>query len=99
MKQIKRRKFIQNLVWITGGLLTVGQLPARAFISNGKKIKGRILANGKPVKDVVVSDGYSVVVTDKKGKYEIDPHVAATNIFISTPAGYEFIQQQNIARH
>lgn len=93
-----RRKFIQNLMVVTGGLLTAGSLPAQLG-ATGKKIKGRILSNGKGVGGVVVSDGYSVVMTRSNGKYEFALHAAATAVFISTPAGYAFKNKNGISRH
>lgn len=95
---MKRRLFIQNISWLTGSMITACQFPAETF-DTGKKIKGQVAANGKGIKDVVISDGYSVITTDAKGRYELQPHPAAKNIFISTPSGYEFKNQNGIARH
>jgi hypothetical protein len=94
-----RRKFIQQTAWITGGLLLAGSLPASAFTGKGKNIKGKVTAKGKGIGGVVVSDGYNVVVTNSNGKYEFEPHPDAVSVFISTPAGYEFLQQKGVARH
>lgn len=95
---MKRRRFIQNISLLAGGLVTAGQFPASAFEIT-KKIKGKVLSDGKGVKGVVVSDGYTVIATDNKGKYEFEPHAAATNIFISTPSGYAFKTENGISRH
>ena len=97
---MKRRKFIQNAIAFTGGIITLGYLPANANNTReAKKLKGRVLAKGKGVKGVVVSDGYNVEMTDDDGKYDFDPHPDARAIFISTPAGYAFKNQNGIARH
>lgn len=96
---MQRRRFIQNIIWLTGGLFAASHLQVAAAIRKGKKIKGQVLSNGKGVKGVVVSDGYTVIITDKKGRYELEPNPAAINIFISTPAGYAFSNEQGIARH
>lgn len=96
---MQRRKFIQRTAWVTGGLLIAGKLPARVFTGNLQKIKGRITSGGRGLKAVVVSDGYSVVITDDNGRYQFDPHPDAIAIFFSTPAGYEFIQEKGITRH
>ena len=96
---MKRRIFIQNMTLLTGGLLTACHAPAGTFEPVKKKIKGRVLSNGAGIKNVIVSDGYTVIATDNKGKYELEPHAAATNIFISTPSGYEFKNENGIARH
>lgn len=87
------------MAWLTGGVLVAGQLPASLITGQRKKLKGRVLAKGKGIKGVVVSDGYTVMATDNNGRYEFDPHPAATAIFISTPAGYAFNQEDGIARH
>ncbi len=96
---MQRRKFIQNIAWLTGGLVAGSYIPAKAFVEKGNKIKGYVLSGGKGVRNVVVSDGYNVVETNKKGKYEFEPHPEAVAIFISTPSGYAFKNENGIARH
>ncbi len=97
---MKRRIFIQNISWLTGGLLTACHVRADGeLFESGKKIRGTVRAAGKGLKDVVVSDGYSVILTDSKGRYELETHAAASNIFISTPSGYAFNHENGIARH
>src|SRR5687767_4651584 len=96
---MKRRIFIQNITLLTGGILTACQATAEIFEPGRKKIKGRVLSNGNGIKNVIVSDGYTVIATDDKGKYELESHAAATNIFISTPSGYEFKNENGISRH
>lgn len=95
---MKRRVFVKNIAWLTTGLLACKNIPAQELLGK-RPIKGSVISGGKSIKDVVVSDGYSVVVTDKKGKYELTPHPDAVSLFISTPAGYEFINEKGIARH
>lgn len=96
---MQRRKFLQQAAWLAGGLLLVNQLPASAFTSNGKKVKGKVLSNRKGIKGVTVSDGYNVVITDSNGRYEFDPHPEATAVFVSTPSGYAFNHEKSISRH
>jgi len=96
---MNRRKFLQSIAWLTGGLLFTKLLPAKSLGISGQQLTGLVKANGKGIKDVVVSDGYSVVQTDKKGRYNLTAHPDAQAIFISTPAGYHFINENNIARH
>jgi len=95
---MKRRRFIQNITLLTGGLIAACQLPA-STLELRKTIKGRVRSDKKGVKGVVVSDGYTVIITDNKGRYEFEPHPAATNIFISTPSGYAFENENGISRH
>jgi len=96
---MQRRKFIQHVAWLTGGSVIAGKLSASAFTDKNKKIKGRVTFGKKGIKGVVVSDGYNVVPTDDKGRYEFELHPEAVSVFISTPAGYEFIHENNISRH
>ncbi|MDB5206865.1 MAG: metallophosphoesterase, partial [Flavisolibacter sp.] len=96
---MQRRKFIQNIAFLTGGLISGSYLPAKAFFVKGEKIKGQVTSKGKGLKDVIISDGYTVVATDKKGKFEMEPHPDALALFMSTPSGYAFIEENGIARH
>lgn len=96
---MNRRKFLQQVSLLTGGLILAGQTPLSALAGKDKKIRGRITAKGKGIAGVVVSDGYTVMATDKKGRFEFEPDPAAVTVFISTPAGYEFLQEKNITRH
>jgi len=94
-----RRKFIQNIAWLTGGIIGSGFVPTKALFKQGQKLKGAVTSAGKGLKDVVVSDGYTVMATDKKGFFEFEPHPDAVALFISTPAGFEFLYRDGIARH
>jgi hypothetical protein len=96
---MNRRLFIQRLGLFTGGLMI--SLPAFPFsiLKKGKKIQGKVTDGKRGIPGVVVSDGYSVVVTDKKGMYSIDADPLATLVWLSTPAGYEFPAEQSVARH
>ncbi|MDB5229638.1 MAG: metallophosphoesterase [Chitinophagaceae bacterium] len=96
---MNRRIFLKNITTFTGGLIAIGAMPAAAFSLTGKKCRGKVLSKGKGVKGVVVSDGYSVITTDSLGKYEFEWNSDATAVFISTPAGYAFANENNIARH
>ena len=96
---MQRRHFLQNIAWLTGGFILSRCTPAGAVLSNGQSVKGSVRSGGKGVKNVAVSDGYSIVLTDKKGKYELVPYPESTSIFISTPSGYAFKNENGIARH
>ena len=94
-----RRDFLQQLAWLTGGLLVYGCKPAKAILEEGQALKGRVRSGRNGVSDVIVSDGYTVIATDKKGYFSFTPHPEAVCIFISTPSGYAFAQQKGVARH
>ena len=95
---MNRRAFIQRFGLITGGAFISLQTNAFDHLTRSKVISGRVLANKKGIANVVISDGYSVVTTDEKGRYKIEPHEKATNLFLSTPAGYEFKTDYQVAR-
>jgi hypothetical protein len=96
---MQRRKFLQSLGLLTGSVALSNYASAHTFEQKKKNISGYVSSNGNGIKNVVVSDGYSVVVTDKKGKYEFEPHPDAIAVFISTPSGYAFVNEKGIARH
>jgi hypothetical protein len=96
---MKRKQFLQNIAWITGGFLLSRCTPAKMLVDNGQALKGHVLSAGKGIRNVVVSDGYTVVLTDKKGRYEFVPHPEAVSLFMSTPSDYAFANENGIARH
>lgn len=98
---MKRRSFIQSLLLFTGGLVLPGQ-GAWARVAAGKSrntIRGRVSARGKKLAGVSVSDGFSVVQTNRKGRYQLPVNDQARFVFISVPAGYHFPQEKGLARH
>lgn len=96
---MKRRQFLENIAVLTGGTILANCTPAKALAIDDKALRGAVLAKGKGVKGVVVSDGYSVVATDRKGRYAFVPHPDAVAVHISTPSGYAFTTENNVARH
>jgi hypothetical protein len=96
---MQRRIFIKNVGWIAGGLLVGCNKKIYSGTEGGKLLKGSVKSGSKGLANVVVSDGYSVVVTNNKGAYEFEKHPDATSIFISTPSGYAFKHENGIARH
>ena len=95
---MNRRKFLQQVSLLTGGLIIATQTPLSALVAADNKIRGRIRSRGKGIAGVVVSDGYTVMATDRKGRFEFEVHPQAVTFFISTPAGYEFLQEKSITR-
>ncbi|MEQ7798785.1 calcineurin-like phosphoesterase family protein [Pedobacter sp. ASV1-7] len=95
---MNRRSFIQSLGLITGGAFISLQTNAFSGLKRDKQIKGRVTDGKKGIANVVMSDGYSVVLTDAKGNYTINTNDMATNVFMSTPAGYEFKTDYSISR-
>jgi hypothetical protein len=95
---MNRRSFLQGIGLITGGAFISLQSSAFNKLQRDKTISGKVTAGRKGLANVVISDGYSVVVTDQKGNYTITPDEKAVNIFMSTPAGYEFKTDYSVAR-
>lgn len=95
---MKRRKFVQSLLVLSGGLVLSAESIYASALS-AQKVKGTVKAGGKKLAGVVVSDGYSVVQTDRKGRYEMPRHELAKAVFISVPAGYALPHEKGIARH
>ncbi|MCK3685616.1 calcineurin-like phosphoesterase family protein [Maribellus sp. YY47] len=53
-----------------------------------RTIKGSVQCNGKAVAGVPVTDGYSMVLTDKNGKYSLPLASASRFVYLSSPSGY-----------
>lgn len=98
-KQMDRRKFIQSIGVITGSAFIALKANALSAFGIAETITGKVTDGKKGVKNVAISDGFSVVLTDARGNYSLTPNVKATSIFMSTPAGYEFKTDYNVARH
>lgn len=95
---MKRRIFLKNLALLSGGLVISSQGIFGANLT-GIRIKGRITSQNKKLANVIVSDGFSVVKTNAKGKYELPYNNLARFVFISIPAGYAFPNESGIAMH
>lgn len=65
----------------------VSSLPAKA--KKEATIYGVVECNGSPLEGVQVSDGYSIVTTDKKGVYNLVSEKRNGNVFITIPSGYQ----------
>ncbi|MFD0763274.1 calcineurin-like phosphoesterase C-terminal domain-containing protein [Mucilaginibacter lutimaris] len=95
---MNRRSFIQSVGILTGSAFIAFNADALGVKQTGTPVKGRVTDGKKGIKNVVISDGFSVVVTDAKGNYSLTPHEKAISIFMSTPAGYEFKTDYNVVR-
>ncbi len=97
MNKIKRSVFLRQLALVSGGILITAKTSLAATRNNSQTIHGTVSAKGKSLAGVVVSDGYSVVQTDKKGNYEFTVHNNARSVFVSVPAGYAFLHDNHVA--
>lgn len=96
---MQRRTFLQNLLWLTGGLLTGCTKRVGKLNSDERPVTGKITSQGKGLANVVISDGFSVVNTDREGSYQITLTANSEHIFVSIPSGYALPHEKNIARH
>lgn len=64
------------------GIYAIGSADAKGIKGTVKDTEGREIAG------IVVSDGLNTVVTDEKGRFEIDADEDSRFVFISTPSGY-----------
>lgn len=62
----------------------------------GVTVAGTVECHGKPVAGVVVSDGYEVTKTDKKGAYYLKSLKQNPQLFITAPAGYEVYRDEPV---
>lgn len=95
---MNRRSFIQRFGLITGAAFISLQTNALDGLNRNKVIHGCVRSGRKGIANVVISDGYAVVLTDARGNYSIELNDLATNLFMSTPAGYAFKTTAQIAR-
>src|SRR5215217_2493583 len=95
---MNRKSFLQSVGFIAGSAFISLQSNAFSKLQRNKTITGSVTDRNKGVANVVISDGFSVVKTDAKGIYTITPDDKATSLFMSTPAGYEFKTNANIAK-
>ena len=61
----------------------------KAKPAKGATIYGTVECDGRPLEGVAVSDGFSIVKTDKKGVYNLISAKRNGNVFITIPSGYE----------
>ncbi|MBE7179419.1 MAG: calcineurin-like phosphoesterase C-terminal domain-containing protein, partial [Mucilaginibacter polytrichastri] len=95
---MNRRSFIRRMGYLGGSLaLVFSGAPLKVF-SAVDKISGRVTSAGKALADVLVSDGISIVKTDRNGKYSLDTAGKAGHVFVIIPSGYAFPVQRDIAR-
>ncbi|MFB9863606.1 calcineurin-like phosphoesterase C-terminal domain-containing protein [Rufibacter immobilis] len=96
---MKRRTFLQSLALFSGGLVLAGPSVFARSKKAAQTLSGTVKARGKKLAKVVVSDGFSVVQTNKRGQFELPVNERAKFVFLSIPAGYEFPQEKGLAKH
>jgi len=96
---MNRRSFIQKSSLLATTLfVSLKSFPFSAWVED-RKVSGCVSSKGKGIANVVISDGFNVIVTDKKGNYTIEVHESARFIWVSTPSGYEFTTDHFLAKY
>lgn len=95
---MKRRSFFRNIGLASAGLLVPAETILAQEVPLDTNIKGLVTANGKGIVGVHVSDGFSIVTTDKKGKYQLTLHPKAKFVFVCLPSGYKIQHKNGIAQ-
>ena len=78
----EREKSIGTVVY--NFIVDTGLEPA-----DGATVYGIVSCEGEGIGGVQVSDGYNIVVTDKKGVYQLPSKKLNEYVFITVPSGYE----------
>jgi hypothetical protein len=95
---LNRRAFLRRFGVASLGILSVEKLLADPYAfsmpplvrsANQIRIKGVVKAGKKGIKGVAVSDGVSVVATNRDGTFELVSSGHQPYVFISLPSGYE----------
>lgn len=100
---MQRRNFLKSL-GLTGAWFGTPALVAKAAanqaLAEGEfMLTGKVHAGGKGIAGVAVTDGKTVVATDKNGMYQLKSHPEAEFVYISVPSGYEFPVNKGIAAY
>ncbi|RYG21820.1 MAG: metallophosphoesterase [Chitinophagaceae bacterium] len=95
---MNRKSFIQSIGLLTGSAFISLRSNAVGGLKRSQTLTGVVSSDGKGIANAVISDGFSVVKTDAKGKYSITTNDKAQFVFLSTPAGYDFKVDGNIAK-
>ncbi|TDO29441.1 calcineurin-like phosphoesterase C-terminal domain-containing protein [Sediminibacterium goheungense] len=94
---MQRRSFLRNFSLATIVLGAPAISSAAGTNAKQRTVSGKVHSNGKGIAGVAVTDGYTVVATDAQGNYSFEADARAEFVYISTPAGYAFNQQNHIA--
>ena len=94
MSHSTRRDFLREVS--AASLLTLGLTPARLprpWRRAPIRVRGRVTAAGRPLAGAGVSDGRTVVRTDRGGAYELVSDAGQRWLHLSLPAGHEIPRQ------
>src|SRR5690606_14785713 len=82
-------------------LFLVGVLFCQQSVAQLAAISGAVLDAElkKGISGVAVTDGYTIVLTDKKGNYKLTPHANAKFVYITIPSGYQIPVDKNLPQY
>lgn len=95
---MNRKSFLHSIGIISGSAFISIRTNAFEQLKRSETLTGKVSSEGKGIANAVISDGFSVVKTDANGKYSITTNDKAEFVFLSTPAGYDFKVEGNIAK-
>ena len=95
MRKIILLLTVSALSYITTSAQSTFTSSLAAKAKGDANIYGVVECDGKPVEGVAVSDGYKIVLTDRKGQYCFHSEKRNGNVFISIPGGYEALRNGN----
>lgn len=91
-RRLGRRDFIRDVSRLTLAAALPGWLGAtRGGIARRAvpvRVRGRVLSGGRGVAGAAVSDGLSVVATNRDGEFELVSDALRRHVFLSAPRGY-----------
>ena len=62
----------------------------------GSEVAGRVTCGSEGLPGVMVTDGYSCVVTDGEGRYSMELDGDARFVYVSTPSGYLPVEEKTV---
>lgn len=96
---MERRSFLKNFT-LAGAFASIPGI--KSFAADDKQaditIRGMVHSKGKGIANVAITDGKHIVVTDKKGNYELPFSETTEFVYISLPSGYEIPNTNGIAQ-
>lgn len=96
---MNRRKFLQQIIYSSATTAFIVRTASAEALFVKEKISGRIMVDNKPLPGALISDGFDIVVSDKKGYYSIEPNDKADFVFMISPSGYKFPEESGLVRY
>lgn len=98
---MQRRNFLKRLglasAWFGTPALVARAAGDKNTATGELILQGKVQSNGKGIAGVAVTDGRSVVATDKNGQYKLKSYEEAEFVYISIPSGFAFPTDKGIA--